>query len=40
MYSQGPAAKSGGDLGFVEKGMMFPKVDAAASELKRASQAE
>ncbi len=35
MYSQGPAAKSGGDLGFVEKGMMFPKVDAAASELKK-----
>lgn len=35
MYSQGPSAKSGGDLGFVEKGMMFPEVDTAVSELKK-----
>ncbi len=34
-YSQGPAARSGGDLGFVKKGMMFPAVDAAVSELKK-----
>jgi len=35
MYSQGPAAQSGGDLGFVEKGMMFPEVDAAVSTLEK-----
>ncbi|MCD6485985.1 MAG: peptidylprolyl isomerase [Syntrophobacterales bacterium] len=35
MYSQGPAAKSGGDLGFVEKGMMFPEVDTAVSKLRK-----
>lgn len=32
-YSQGPAAKSGGDLGFVERNMMFPAVDDAAFRL-------
>ncbi|MBW2545026.1 MAG: peptidylprolyl isomerase [Deltaproteobacteria bacterium] len=34
-YSQGPAAGSGGDLGFVEKGMMFPAVDTAVFGLKK-----
>ena len=34
-YSQGPAARSGGDLGFVEKGMMFPAVDTAVSGLTK-----
>ena len=34
-YSQGPAARSGGDLGFVEKGMMFPAVDMAVSGLTK-----
>jgi parvulin-like peptidyl-prolyl isomerase len=32
-YSQGPAAASGGDLGFIEKGMMLPEVEKAASNL-------
>jgi peptidyl-prolyl cis-trans isomerase SurA len=34
-YSQGPAAKVGGDLGFVEKGMMYPEVDAEAFSLEK-----
>jgi peptidyl-prolyl cis-trans isomerase SurA len=34
-YSEGPAARSGGDLGFVEKGMMFPAVDTAVSGLTK-----
>lgn len=34
-YSQGPAAESGGDLGFVEKGMMFPAVDQVAFSLHK-----
>jgi parvulin-like peptidyl-prolyl isomerase len=34
-YSQGPAARSRGDLGFVEKGMMFPEVDTAVSGLNK-----
>jgi len=34
-YSQGPAARSGGDLGFVEQGMMFPAVDTAVSNLTK-----
>ncbi len=33
-HSRGPAAGSGGDLGFVEKGMMFPEVDKVVFELK------
>lgn len=33
-YSQGPAAKEGGDVGFVEKGVIFPAVDAVAFRLK------
>jgi len=33
-FSQRPAAKVGGDLGYVEKGLMFPVVDEIAFKLK------
>ena len=33
-YSQGPAAQAGGDLGFIEKGVMHPEVDKEAFRLK------
>ena len=33
-YSQGPAARAGGDLGFIEKGVMLPEVDKEAFRLK------
>ena len=33
-YSQGPAARAGGDLGFIEKGVMHPEVDKEAFRLK------
>jgi parvulin-like peptidyl-prolyl isomerase len=32
-YSQGPAAATGGDVGFIEKGAMLPEVDSAAFRL-------
>lgn len=32
-YSQGPAAAAGGDLGFIEKGMMLPEVENVAFNL-------
>jgi peptidyl-prolyl cis-trans isomerase SurA len=31
--SQGPAAKAGGDLGFLQKGLMFPEVEKVAFNL-------
>ena len=34
-YSQGPAAATGGDVGFLEKGAMLPEVDSAAFQLAR-----
>ncbi|MBN1614759.1 MAG: peptidylprolyl isomerase [Deltaproteobacteria bacterium] len=34
-YSQGPAASSGGDLGFIDKGSMLPEVEAMAYKLAR-----
>lgn len=33
-FSQGPAAQAGGDLGFIEKGVMFPEVDKEAFRLE------
>ncbi|MDY0045247.1 MAG: peptidylprolyl isomerase, partial [Syntrophales bacterium] len=32
-YSQGPAAKEGGDLGFIEKGMILPELEKVAFSL-------
>jgi parvulin-like peptidyl-prolyl isomerase len=32
-FSQGPSAATGGDIGFLEKGMMLPEVDAIAFRL-------
>ncbi len=32
-YSQGPAAAAGGDIGYIEKGMMLPEVEAIAYRL-------
>ncbi|MBN2567850.1 MAG: peptidylprolyl isomerase [Deltaproteobacteria bacterium] len=34
-YSQGPAAQDGGDLGFIEKGIMLPEVDKEAFRLAK-----
>ena len=38
--SQGPAAKAGGDLGYIEKGMMLPEVDEVAFALKKGEISE
>ena len=32
-HSQGPAASAGGDIGFIEKGMMLPEVESVAFDL-------
>ena len=32
-HSQGPAANAGGDIGFIEKGMMLPEVESVAFSL-------
>lgn len=34
-YSQGPAAASGGDIGFVERGMILPEVENVAFKLQK-----
>jgi parvulin-like peptidyl-prolyl isomerase len=34
-YSQEPAAATGGDIGFIEKGSMLPVVDSVAFRLKK-----
>jgi peptidyl-prolyl cis-trans isomerase SurA len=34
-FSQGPSAATGGDIGFLEKGMMLPEVDAVAFRLEK-----
>jgi parvulin-like peptidyl-prolyl isomerase len=39
-FSQGPAAKAGGDLGYVEKGLMLPEVDRVAFKLKTGETSE
>ena len=33
-FSQGPAAAQGGDIGFIEKGLMLPEVDRVAFSLR------
>lgn len=33
--SQGPAAQTGGDLGYIEKGLILPEVDTVAFSLKK-----